>query len=422
MDPQDPAVLQATAIAEALLPQVDERIQARMDRQVAEMQRQSIDAWARDVGLVGPDGSLTLTQPTPPPVDPRAAARPFASFGEQLQSIITASRPGGIVDSRLSQIAAATGLSEGVASDGGFLLQDTFSSEIWRRENDTGQVYNRITKRYPLGGNSTSIKLPAIDETSRANGSRWGGIQAYWVPEAGTFTPSQPSLARIALELHKLTVLAYATAEQLADTPLIEGLLSDAFAEEFGFNLDDKCIRGNGVGEPLGILNAASTISVAKETGQAANTFVYENALAMWTRLYARSRSNAVWFINQDVETQLYRMSLAIGTGGVPVFLPAGGASGSQYSSLFGRPIIPIEQCSTLGTVGDVILADMSQFWAIDKGGPNYASSIHVQFLTEETAFRGSLRVDYRPMWLSALTPANGTTTVSPFITLATRA
>ena len=41
---------------------------------------------------------------------------------------------------------------------------------------------------------------------------------------------------------------------------------------------------------------------------------------------------------------------------------------------------------------------------------------------TDETAFRFILRVDGQPLWNSAVTPANGTNTISPFISLATRA
>jgi HK97 family phage major capsid protein len=115
-------------------------------------------------------------------------------------------------------------------------------------------------------------------------------------------------------------------------------------------------------------------------------------------------------------------MSIAVGTGGIPVYLPAGGLSTTGYGTLMGRPVIPIEQCAALGTVGDIILADMSQYWEINKGPVQSASSIHVAFTTDQSAFRATLRDDYRPMWLSALTPFKDTTkTLSPFVTLATR-
>jgi HK97 family phage major capsid protein len=417
----DPAVrTQAEAMAEALIPQLDSRIAARLAAQ-AETQEQQFKELLAGYGLLDEHG-----EPKPPPVDPIATAlaqsRPFARLGDQLQAIVRAASPSGGVDPRLGQIMAATGMSEGVPGDGGFLLQDTYVNDIFRRVNETGQVFSRITRRYPLSGNSNSIKLPGIDETSRADGSRWGGVQAYWVAEGGSVTATKPTFSRIALELNKLMATSYATNEQLSDTPIIEGLVQEGFAEEMGFKLDDAAIRGTGVGEPLGILNATAKVEVAKETGQAADTIVYENVLKMWARLWARSRSNAVWFINQDIEPQLATMSVAVGTGGVPVYLPATGASQSGYSTLFGRPVVPIEQCSTLGDAGDIILADMSQYWAIDKGGVNQASSMHVQFLTDETAFRATYRADYTPMWTSALTPFKGSNTLSPFITLAARA
>ena len=64
----------------------------------------------------------------------------------------------------------------------------------------------------------------------------------------------------------------------------------------------------------------------------------------------------------------------------------------------------------------------MGQYQLIDKGGITKAESIHVQFLTEQTAFRFTYRVSGAPMWSKALTPANGTNTLSPFVKLDARA
>ena len=143
----------------------------------------------------------------------------------------------------------------------------------------------------------------------------------------------------------------------------------------------------------------------------------------MWARMWARSRPNAVWFINQNIEPQLFTMSLAVGTGGIPIYMPANGLSGSPYGQLMGRPVIAIEQCQTLGTVGDIILADMSQYILADKGGMQTASSIHIAFTTDESVFRFVYRVDGQPIWNSALTPYKGTVanSLSPFVALATR-
>jgi len=118
----------------------------------------------------------------------------------------------------------------------------------------------------------------------------------------------------------------------------------------------------------------------------------------------------------------LMTMTIDVGTGGLPVYLPPGGASAAPYGTIFGRPAFVHESCDNLGDVGDIMLIDPSQYQMIEKGGMQSASSIHVRFLEGETVFRFIYRVDGQPMWNSALTPANDGNDVSPFINLAARA
>jgi HK97 family phage major capsid protein len=353
-----------------------------------------------------------------------AAEVPFKGLGHQLKAVQVAAVTGGQnVDPRLAflnKAIKATGMSEGVPSDGGFLVQTDFATELMRRAYETGLITSRCDRKQ-ASANANGATINYVDETSRATGSRWGGIQAYWLAEAGTKTASKPKFGQMNLKLNKLIGLAYATDELLADTSLLGSIITEGFAEEFGWLLDNAVFRGTGAGTPLGILIGGSLVTVSKETGQAAKTVVAENVLNMWSRMYARSRLNGAWYINQDIEPQLFSMDLPVGTGGTPVYMPPGGLSQSPYASLMGRPVIPVEQASTLGTIGDIVFADFSQYVLLEKGGIESATSIHVQFVTDETAFRFVLRVDGQPKWVSALTPANGTNTLSPFVALETR-
>lgn len=138
--------------------------------------------------------------------------------------------------------------------------------------------------------------------------------------------------------------------------------------------------------------------------------------------MWAPSMVNAVWLINQALFPQLFKMSITIGTGGAPVYLPPGGASSSPYGSLFGRPVIPVEYCAAPGTVGDILLVDLSQYQGIDKGGLQTATSMHVRFIYGEMTYRFTFRFDGQPMWKSALTPFKGSDTLTPFVALAARA
>lgn len=335
-------------------------------------------------------------------------------------AVVEAGKAGGKIDERLTK--RATGLNEGIGSEGGFLVQTDFSSELLKRAYETGVLANRCRK-IPISANANGIKINGIDESSRATGSRWGGVRAYWLAEAGTKTESKPKFRKIELELNKLIGLCYATDELLQDKAALESIIGQAFSEEFGFMIDDAIVNGTGAGLPLGILNSGCLVTVSKETGQPAATILAENVINMWARMWARSRPNAVWFINQNLEPQLYEMSLAVGTGGIPVYMPANGLSDSPYARLMGRPVIPIEQCQTLGTLGDIILADFSQYVLADKGGIQTASSIHVHFVYDESVFRFVYRVDGQPIWNSALTPYKGGagSSLSPFVVLETR-
>ena len=355
------------------------------------------------------------------PATVKAQPEPFKSFGEQLDAIRRASTPGYSIDRRLSEMKAISGLSETVPEDGGYLVQTDFATELLRITHETGLLASRV-RHIPVSAGANGLIINAVKETSRATGSRWGGVQAYWREEAGTVTAKQPEFRRMKLLLNSLMGICYASDELLADATAMSSVIQQAFAEEFAFLIDDAIIRGSGVGQPLGILNSPALVSVTKKANQAADTVVWENIVDMWTRLWSKSRPNAVWFINQDVLPQLQTMAMVVGVGGVPVYLPATGAAGAPYSTLMGRPIIELEQADTVGDQGDIMLFDPSQYLMIDKGGLEAAQSIHVRFLYGENTFRFMLRTDGQPIWNSPLTLFNSTMTVSPFVVLDARA
>jgi len=351
----------------------------------------------------------------------KKAAKPFTSFGEQLVAVARAANNPRFMDERLAAQKAILGHNEQQPSEGGFLVQQDFSTELLRVTHETG-IVSKLCRNIPISRNSNGIVINGVDETSRVNGSRWGGIRVYWEAEADTKTASKPKFRRLEFKLRKLIGLCYATDEMLEDSNTLEGIIREGFAEEMSFVLDDAIVRGPGGGMPLGWLNSPALVTVSKEAGpQNAATVVMANLTKMWSRMPARNRLRAYWFINQDIEPQLNALSLTVGNNSYPVYMPPGGLSGSQYSTLFGRPVIPIEQASTLGTVGDIMLVDPTQYGIIDKGGIQSATSIHVRFVNDETTFRFVLRVDGRPMWHAAMTPAQGTATKSPFVVLETR-
>lgn len=344
----------------------------------------------------------------------------FRTVGEQLLAVRRAAY--GNVDQRL--VRAPLGMGETDPSGAGFAIQTDFAATILTRAYDMGEILQRLFK-LPISANANGIKIPGIDETSRVTGSRWGGVQMYWLAEGDAATAAKPKFRLVELDLKKLMGVWYVTDELLQDSSALSSVANQAFSEETTFMLEDATIHGSGAGLPLGILNAPCKVTAPKDNGQAAKTVSWNNILTMWSRMWIRSRKTAVWYINQDIEPQLYQLAAVVGTGGQPVFLPAGPVgsqgSGAPFATLLGRPVIPVEYCETLGTEGDIILGDFSQYVMADKNAMQQATSIHVQFLTDQTAFRLTYRCDGQPIWHAPLTPFKGSNTRSPFVTLASR-
>jgi HK97 family phage major capsid protein len=367
-------------------------------------------------------GALPAEYAEPEEVDIKALAKQgkaFTSLGQQLLAVADFVKSNGRKrDERL--FAGPAGLDEAFPAEGGFLVQSDFSAELLRRTYTVGEILQRVRKM-PITNAANRLKINAIDETSRADGSRFGGVQAFWANEADTLTATKPKFRQVELILNKLTAIVYATDELLADAPALESLIADGVSQEFSFKMEDGIVNGPGSGQPLGIMTSAVKVQQAKEGGQAANTVLAANVMKMWSRCWGRSRLNAVWLYDQSIEPQLFQMTLPNAGVATPIWLPPGGLSGSPYGTIFGRPMIPVEYCAQLTTEGDIILADLSQYLLADKGGMAAASSMHVRFLTDEMTYRFTLRTDGQPWWNKPLTPKNGGPTLSPFITLQSR-
>jgi len=370
--------------------------------------------------LEAPAAAVTAPRPAGSvQVDPDRKKDRFNSLGEQLVAVKNASRVGGAVDPRLFN--AASGLNESVGSEGAFLVQQDYTNDLLKEVFDTGILAARC-RRQQISGNANSIKINGVDETSRA-ATRYGGIKGYWADEADEKTASKPKFRKIELTLNKLIGLCYLTDELMDDAAAIESFVRDAFVGEFGFLMDDAIYNGIGGGQPLGIMNAGCLVTVPKETGQDAKTVVSENIVNMYSRRFATMTDNYIWLYNQDIEPQLFTMSLAVGTGGIPVYMPPGGLADTPYARILGRPAFAIEHSPTLGTTGDIVLANLQNGYILaEKGGIKSDMSIHVRFIYDEQVFRFILRVDGQPVRATALTPAKGASDQSHFISLATRA
>lgn len=305
---------------------------------------------------------------------------------------------------------------------GGYLIPPEYSASLMER-GFTNADFAPMADIVPMQRNT--VHIPFIKDFTHTT-YLYGAMMAYWLDELGTKLPTKPKFGKITLELNKLVVLVYSSDELLEDSPIsMEPLLTKKSGNVIKWKVDESMLVGTGVGQPLGVLNCPALIPVNKQAGQAAATIVWQNIADMWSRLHPASIPNAVWVANNSIFPQLMGMAMAVGTGGAPVYLPANGFSAKPFDTLMGKRIIWSEHSPILGQQGDIALIDWTQYMVGQKRGAGAgiktATSIHLMFLYDQTAFRFVFRMDGQPWWPTVFTPKNGNTQ-SPFVTLKARA
>jgi HK97 family phage major capsid protein len=306
-----------------------------------------------------------------------------------------------------------------VPSDGGFLIPEYLRSELLRVALEKAVVRSRA-RVIPM--ETLSVPFPTIDSTSNAS-SVHGGIVGYWTEEGGSLTDSSPTFGRVNLTAKKLTVYSEIPNELFQDSLIsLQAFMDDAYPEALMWFEDVAFCSGNGVGMPLGFLNADAAVSVTKESNQTAATIVWENIVKMYSRMLPSSLGSAVWVCHIDTFPEIATMALSVGTGGSAVWIGNGDGAGAPPVTILGRPVVWTEKVSSVGTAGDINFVDMGYYLIGDRQAMQADTSVDFKFGNDKTAMRVIERVDGQPWIKSAITPQTGSNTLSPFVKVATRA
>ncbi|MFA7287296.1 MAG: phage major capsid protein [Melioribacteraceae bacterium] len=310
-------------------------------------------------------------------------------------------------------------VSDGEA--GGYLVPEEFRQNLLVATREKNEFMSRCTQ-IPMQSNV--VKIPYVNGFDKSGNLVYGNVAWQWTQEEEDFTAKNVKFGYINLALHKVTGMAYVSDEILRFSPMsMENILQEGFIDGFNYEMNRVILKGTGAGQPQGILSAPATISIAAESGQTSTQILWENVIKMYARCI--NPANAIWIANPNTLPQLASMSLAIGTGGIPVFMPAGGAAGQPYATLFGLPLVFSHHAKSLGTAGDLVLADMKQYllgMLAGDEGMRFDTSMHIKFETDQQAFRFAFYVAGQSWMPTYLTPPEATSdTLSPFIMIATR-
>jgi len=344
----------------------------------------------------------------------------YKNIGEQLLDIRAISLKNSDAPAaceRFQKVVNESGLKTGIDSEGGYLVETDKAQEIIQTSVEAGVLSSRCAEQ-PIGPNSDSFEYYAANDRDLSQGLLFGGVKTYRKSEVEEMSKwAAIDLDDREVRLNDQFALLKVTNRTLKDNIALNSMVKKVIPKAFAFMEDKEIFEGTGAGQHLGIMNSDVLITIAKESSQVTKTIVAQNIVNMFAR-FGGDITTAAWFVNQDCTTQFPFMTVDT----TSLFVPNASSLGTPYGTLYGLPIIPIEHCETLGTKGDIVLGDFSQYLRITKGGVEEAESIHVRFLTGERVFRFIKRNNGQPIHNKPITPLKGSDTRSPFVALAGRA
>jgi len=350
-----------------------------------------------------------------PSKPPAIGATYRAMFGDQLNSGGFDNLEGflrtvhlGLADHRL--MAASTG---GGLASGGFLVPTQFSAELL-----DGAIENEIVRpRARIVPMTTDTrKIAGFDASDNSAGALFGGFTGQWLAESQAATEQDPKTRNVELVAKKLAIFTSASNELVADGLSFEQMLGDALRSAIAWHLDNAFLNGSGAGQPLGVLNDPALVTVAEESGQAAATVVYRNLTNMFSRLHPRSVQNSVWVSSQSAIPQLLELVVPTGSG---EFIRALREDGNGFN-LLTRPVVFTEKLPTLGSKGDILLVDFTQYVIGLRADVVLERSVDAGWSNDLTKYRAKVRIDGQGLWNQAFKPRNGSSQ-SWAVTLAAR-
>lgn len=328
----------------------------------------------------------------------------FKNIGEMMDCI--ANRPN---DRRLLEIREQ---QMGTGTTGGFAIPEQWKAEIWGIAPQVGIVRPRATV-IPAGSPpDAKLTMPSIDQTSGAN--MYGGVTLVHTGEGVTMTETTAKLREISWEPKEISGFIVATNKLLTNWDAATAFLTTQLRGAMVAAEDYDFLRGDGVNRALGIINNPAAIAYGRN---GANAVAFADVYGMLARL--KMGGSPVWIASQTIIPQLAAM---VDAGSHSVWLGGalmGSAKDSMPSSLFGIPIVFSDRLPTLGTKGDLILADLSYYIIKDGSGPFLSWTEHVYWTANKSAVKIVWNVDGKA-WLTEPLILEGTSssTVSPFVVL----
>ena len=264
---------------------------------------------------------------------------------------------------------ASNVLSEGVDSEGGYLVPDEFERTLI--QSLRGENMFR-TRAHVITTSSGTHKIPVVASKGEAS----------WIDENGAYPEDDDTFSQVNIDAHKIGTIIKVSEELLNDSAFdLENYFSGEFARRIGTKEEEAFINGNGSSKPTGIL-ASAELGVTTASDKAITA---DELIDLFYSLKAPYRKNAVWILNDTTIKAIRKLK---DNNGQYLWQPA--IKDGDFDTLLGRPLMTSSAMPEIAAGAKVIaFGDLSFYWIGDRQGvtfkrlnERYADMGQVGFLT----------------------------------------
>ena len=268
-------------------------------------------------------------------------------------------------------------LSEGVDSEGGYLVPDEFENTLVSGMEEEGSIRSLA---HVFTTSNGVHKIPVVRTKGSAN----------WIDEGGSYGDSDDVFGQEQIDAHKVGTVIKVSEELLNDSAFdLEKYFQEEFARRIGAKEDEAFIVGDGNKKPTGILNVTGGAEIGV-TAASDKAITADEIIDLYYSIKAPYRKNAVWILNDSTVRAVRKLK---DSNGQYLWQPA--IREGDPNTLMGKKILTSPYMPAIASGQKVVLfGDFSFYWIGDRQGITFKRLNERYADMGQVGFLASKRVD----------------------------
>ncbi|MDV6239050.1 phage major capsid protein [Trueperella bernardiae] len=276
-----------------------------------------------------------------------------------------------------SPMEVRNALSEGVDSEGGYLVPDEFEHTLVQSLADQNIMRGLANVIQTTSGDR---KIPVVSTHGSAG----------WLDEGKPYTESDETFSQITLSAFKLGTFLKISEELLGDSVFdVEAYLAAEFARRIGAAEEEAFLVGDGKGKPTGIFDPTGG-GISDVTTAKAADITADELIDLHYSLRAPYRARAVWLMNDATVKTVRKLK---DNQGQYLWQPA--LTAGAPDMILGKPVHTSTFAPEIKAgAKTVAFGDLSYYWIADRQGRSFKRLNELFATSGQVGFLASQRLD----------------------------